>query len=57
MRISKSLLIVSAFVLLTCSLPALAQSEWIVTKTVPIGGEGAERICGTLTTFSLTFEN
>ena len=46
MRISKSLLVVSAFVLLTCSLPALAQSEWIVTKTVPIGGEGAERICG-----------
>ena len=40
MRITKSLVVVSAFVLLTCSLPVLAQSEWSVTKTIPIGGEG-----------------
>src|SRR6266436_6467550 len=40
MRITKSLVVVSAFVLLTCSLPILAQSEWSVTKTIPIGGEG-----------------
>jgi DNA-binding beta-propeller fold protein YncE len=40
MRIPKSLVVVSAFVLLTCSLSVLAQSEWSVTKTIPIGGEG-----------------
>ncbi len=40
MRITKSLLIVSATVLFACSLPVLAQSDWTVTKTLPIGGEG-----------------
>ena len=40
MRITKSLVLVSAFVLFTCSLPVLAQSEWTVTKTLHIGGEG-----------------
>lgn len=40
MRITKSLVVVSAFVLLVCSFHVLAQSGWSVTKTIPIGGEG-----------------
>lgn len=40
MRITKSLLVVPAIVLFACSLPVLAQSDWTVTKTLPIGGEG-----------------
>jgi DNA-binding beta-propeller fold protein YncE len=36
----KSLIIVSAFILVACSVTVLAQSEWAVTKTLPIGGEG-----------------
>jgi DNA-binding beta-propeller fold protein YncE len=41
MRITKSLLVISAVVLFASSLPVLAQSEWTVTKTLPIGGEGS----------------
>jgi hypothetical protein len=40
MRIAKSLVVISVFVLLVCSFPVLAQSGWSVTKTIPIGGEG-----------------
>lgn len=40
MRITKSILVASAFVLLTCSLSLMAQADWTVTKTIPIGGEG-----------------
>src|SRR6267154_195114 len=40
MRITKSLIVVSAFVLFACFLPVMAQSEWTVTKPLPIGGEG-----------------
>jgi DNA-binding beta-propeller fold protein YncE len=40
MRISKSLVLVSAFFLFACSLSVLAQSEWTVTNTLHIGGEG-----------------
>ena len=40
MQITKSLLVISAIVLIACSLPVLAQSDWAVTKTLPIGGEG-----------------
>ena len=40
MRITKSLLVISVIVLLACSLPVLAQSDWTVTKTLQIGGEG-----------------
>ncbi|HBB97194.1 MAG TPA: YVTN family beta-propeller domain-containing protein [Blastocatellia bacterium] len=40
MRITKSFVLVSAFVLVTCAIPVLAQSDWTVTKTLPIGGEG-----------------
>ena len=40
MRITKSPVVVSAFFLLMCSLPVLAQANWIVVKTLPIGGEG-----------------
>jgi DNA-binding beta-propeller fold protein YncE len=40
MRITKSLVLVSAFILFSCSVTVLAQSDWTVTKTLPIGGEG-----------------
>src|SRR5437667_11865928 len=40
MRITKSLVVVSAFVLLTCPFPVVAQADWAVTKTLAIGGEG-----------------
>jgi DNA-binding beta-propeller fold protein YncE len=40
MRITKSLVVASALVLFACSLPVLAQTEWTVTKTLHIGGEG-----------------
>jgi DNA-binding beta-propeller fold protein YncE len=40
MRVMKSLIVVSAFVLFACVLPVMAQPEWTVTKTIPIGGEG-----------------
>ncbi len=40
MRITKSLVVISAIVLFACSLPVLAQSEWAVKKTLHIGGEG-----------------
>jgi len=40
MQITKSLLVISAIVLFACSLPVLAQSDWTVTRTLHIGGEG-----------------
>src|ERR1700681_173334 len=40
MRITNSLVVASALVLFACSLPILAQSEWTVTKTLHIGGDG-----------------
>lgn len=40
MRITKSILVASALVLLACSFPLMAQADWTVTKTLPIGGEG-----------------
>ncbi|HMH44148.1 MAG TPA: hypothetical protein VK557_11740, partial [Pyrinomonadaceae bacterium] len=40
MRITKSLLVISAIALFAWSLPVLAQSEWTVTNTLHIGGEG-----------------
>ncbi len=40
MPITKSLVVASAVLLFACSLPVLAQSEWTVTKTLHIGGEG-----------------
>jgi sugar lactone lactonase YvrE len=40
MRITKSLVVVSAFVLFACAIPVLAQADWTVAKTLPIGGEG-----------------
>jgi DNA-binding beta-propeller fold protein YncE len=40
MRIKKSLVVASALVLFACSLPVLAQSEWTVTRTIHVGGEG-----------------
>ena len=39
MRIMKSI-VVSAIILFACSLTVPAQSEWTVTKTLQIGGEG-----------------
>lgn len=40
MRIIKSLVMTSALVLLAGVIPALAQSQWAVTRTLHIGGEG-----------------
>ncbi len=40
MRITKSLVLISAFVLFACSFTVPAQSDWTVIKTIPIGGEG-----------------
>src|SRR5947207_15924699 len=40
MRLTKSLVLASAFILFGSSLTVLAQSETTVTKTLPIGGEG-----------------
>ena len=40
MRITKSTVLASAFFLFACSVNVLAQSEWTVTKTLSIGGEG-----------------
>ena len=40
MQIMKALVVTLALVLLTGSFTVLAQSEWAVTKTLPIGGEG-----------------
>lgn len=40
MRITKSLFVISAIILFACSVSVLAQSDWAVTKTLPVGGEG-----------------
>lgn len=40
MRIIKSLVMASSLVLMAGAFPALAQSQWAVTKTLHIGGEG-----------------
>src|SRR5438045_7042709 len=40
MRLTKSLVLASAFILFGSSLTVLAQSEWTVTKTLHIGGQG-----------------
>lgn len=40
MRNTKSLVVISAIALFAWSLPVLAQSEWTVTNTLHIGGEG-----------------
>src|SRR5258705_508420 len=40
MRLIKSVVVTSFAFLLVCSLPALAQSEWTITRTLHIGGEG-----------------
>lgn len=40
MRITKSLVVAAAHVLLTSALSVLAQSDWTVTRTFHVGGEG-----------------
>ncbi len=40
MRITKSLVLISALFLFACSFTVPAQSDWTVIKTIPIGGEG-----------------